>query len=1333
MQKKAVITTLSIMLATIVASVALVFIVGPMVSADSSGSKIVVLDRAEYFNIEQLDYDSELGYAPVQLYGLSGLGAKYLSQFFDGVDGYSFEEIHIVVPEGVTRIKGWDDAEYCAFDYWSGDYNVSIPDCHQYITSIVLPRSLKELYSGAVYHCSIKYIVIPNSVTYIDSCAFITGNFTMYCECSEEYAVGHWDSGWGNYCDAEVVWNAVVDNHGLVYQLIDSGTYQGTYAVIDYIDNDAEVTIPSSYNGIPVKAIWGDPFYENEIVTSMAISDGIEYIESWTFYACPNLESIYVPSSVTFIGDDAFRMCDNATIYFEVASPLNSWDPCWDEEFIGNCVWNYRTKFNVTFDSNGGSLVDNQIVNRNGTVNEPTAPTKDGYAFINWLLNGVVYDFSTPVTTDVALTAEWKYVYTVRFTYNGDWDVYDYQFYQELEVLDGECIDVNDVPIPDDCEAADFLYWVDGHGVEFDFENTPITENLDLCAEWEYKYYTISFYEPDQTTLIEDQTIRKGDLATEPSWNVDERLSRVLGDFRGWCIPTTNNDYWDCNSTTLLPSWWSGDSISVYAEYENSLTEYLIQFSWDDDWDGCHEIYPSSGFDDDYYYAYEGETFRDVFDYYGLDYEPDPNEPECRFGGWFVDYSYGLNFDDLVGGDTTIFCEWILYHPVYLNDENGNVLYEFEWVEDRKLADIMYDELGYIPDGPEKEGYTFMYWCNEMGYNSDAIYNDDLWDYDLYPCYEPDEITVYFDSCEGWLTDGDDCWYGYWGDTISGLPTVEFEGGDFIGWFVDLDDDQPFDFRTPIESYDLTLYAKYEYYEYTVEFNSNGGSDVPSQTVKWGDVMEWPEDPVLEGYTLFYWRDDKGNVWFPHDEGYYVCGSVAFTAEWEINFYYVTFEPLNGGDDVTHDVEHGDTITEPTIEYEGHMFLGWFRDLQDTTAFDFDTPITSDLTLYAKWEINTYWVTFNSCGGENVPSQQIEYLGKAIAPSTTYTGHTLDGWYVDANYSAKFDFDTEITESRTLYAKWTINQYTVTFSSNGSVVTTQTVNHGGKASRPTTDPTCEGYTFQGWYLNNEEYNFNTEVTGSITLTAQWQLKTYTITFNSNQGSAIDSQTVNHGGKVSMPTPDPIREGYTFQGWHLNGNSYDFINTVVTGNLTLVASWKLNTYTVTFNPDNSTAETTATVNYNTKVSRPTNPVREGYTFQGWFINNTEYDFETPVTTNITLKAVWTIKTYTITFNCQDGSAVTTQIVNYGEKVLLPTTPVRDGYTFLGWYFNDTEYDFETVITEDKTLTAHWEIIPAKSEEKNNVGLIAGIAGGSVAALGSLASILGVMFARKRRNK
>ncbi|MDE7100249.1 MAG: InlB B-repeat-containing protein, partial [Anaeroplasmataceae bacterium] len=189
----------------------------------------------------------------------------------------------------------------------------------------------------------------------------------------------------------------------------------------------------------------------------------------------------------------------------------------------------------------------------------------------------------------------------------------------------------------------------------------------------------------------------------------------------------------------------------------------------------------------------------------------------------------------------------------------------------------------------------------------------------------------------------------------------------------------------------------------------------------------------------------------------------------------------------------------------------------------------------------------------------------------TQTGYNFIGWYTESE--EKFDFNKEIiTENIILYAKWTKKEspahggYMIIFDSNdGSYVSSQVIMQGSKVMKPT-NPTKAGYTFEGWYKDSSLdtiWNFNKDiVTEPMILYAKWietiepTIEQFTITFNSNEGSAIESQTIMKGNKVTKPE-NPLKEGYIFEGWYQDSDlntPWDFEEDLITDSTTLYASW-----------------------------------------------------------------------------------------------------------------------------------------------------------------------------------
>ena len=180
----------------------------------------------------------------------------------------------------------------------------------------------------------------------------------------------------------------------------------------------------------------------------------------------------------------------------------------------------------------------------------------------------------------------------------------------------------------------------------------------------------------------------------------------------------------------------------------------------------------------------------------------------------------------------------------------------------------------------------------------------------------------------------------------------------------------------------------------------------------------------------------------------------------------------------------------------------------------------------------------------------------------------------------------------------------------GGTYATQIVQAGEKAIEPDV-PSRQGYQFTDWYLDDTKYDFDTAVTGDMTLTAKWTANSYTIAFDTNGGSDIDPITQDYGTVITAPEA-PTREGYTFIGW-----DKEIPTTMPAENMTVTAQWKINRYTITFDTAGGSEIAPITQDYGTNITAPADPTREGYTFIGW-------DKEIPTTMpaeNITLKAKW----------------------------------------------------------------------------------------------------------------
>gem|GEM_PF-880224 len=402
--------------------------------------------------------------------------------------------------------------------------------------------------------------------------------------------------------------------------------------------------------------------------------------------------------------------------------------------------------------------------------------------------------------------------------------------------------------------------------------------------------------------------------------------------------------------------------------------------------------------------------------------------------------------------------------------------------------------------------------------------------------------------------------------------------------------------------------------------------------------------------------------------------------------YTVTFNldgkgTRTGGGALIQTIAHGAAATAPTVAAStGWVFTGWDK------AF---SNITGNLTVNAQYTAQSYTVTFNldnkgtrTGGGALV--QTIAHGAAATAPTVAAgTGWVFTGWDKAFN---------NITGNLTVNAQYTVQTYTVTFNLDNKGTRTgggaliQTIAHGAAATAPTVAAST-GWVFTGW-----DKAFN-NITGNLTVNAQYTAQTYTVTFNlDNKGTRTGGgaliQTIAHGAAATAPTV-AASTGWVFTGWDKAFNN-------ITGNLTVNAQYTAQTYTVTFNLDNKGTRTgggalVQTIAHGAAAIAPTVAAGTGWVFTGWdkAFNN--------ITGNLTVNAQYTAQTYTLNITSASGSVikrvngVITTATSFAHGTVVSLTAVADtGYTFGNWSGSVTGTANPISITMDgnKSVTANY---------------------------------------------
>ena len=453
-----------------------------------------------------------------------------------------------------------------------------------------------------------------------------------------------------------------------------------------------------------------------------------------------------------------------------------------------------------------------------------------------------------------------------------------------------------------------------------------------------------------------------------------------------------------------------------------------------------------------------------------------------------------------------------------------------------------------------------------------------------------------------------------------------------------------------------------------------GSSDAIHIIVKTGSAFTAPASdgmtrPDGDTGSYFMWLDGNGNSYEPG--GSVPADVTELTAQWTAPTYAVTLN-TNGGTINSGNVTgytYGVGATLPAADdmtYTGHTFKGWYdnENLTGSPVTAIGGAETGNKEYWAKWEINQYTITFDTNGGNEIDSITLDYGTEITAPDNpTRKGYTFKGWDKEIP-------ETMPAENITVKAQWEINHYTITFDTNGgSEIAPITQDYGTEITAPD-NPTRKGYTFKGWDKEIPE----TMPADNITVKAQWEINQYTITFDTNGGSEIAPITQDYGTEITAPDK-PTRKGYTFKGW-----DKEIPETMPAENMTVKAQWEINQYTIAFDTNGGSEIAPITQDYGTEITTPDNPTRKGYTFKGW-------DKEIPETMpaeNITVKAQWEINKYTITFDTNGGSEIAPITQDYGTEITAPDNPARKGYTFRDW---DKEIP-ETMPAENLTITARW---------------------------------------------
>lgn len=349
-----------------------------------------------------------------------------------------------------------------------------------------------------------------------------------------------------------------------------------------------------------------------------------------------------------------------------------------------------------------------------------------------------------------------------------------------------------------------------------------------------------------------------------------------------------------------------------------------------------------------------------------------------------------------------------------------------------------------------------------------------------------------------------------------------------------------------------------------------------------------------------------------------------------------------------------------------------------------------DVIIKAKWNINKYKYTINNYIEELNGTYSLKETIKLSADYNTVVNTLIksyEGFTNPLNEELKIS-DNE--ETNVINNKYSRNKYMLTINPNGGLYDDNLTKELKYEEEILLDnPIKNGYTFDSW-----DNNLSKMTAKDLTVNAKYSANKYNVSLNSAGGNTLDNIVVTYDnayGNIQKPT----RTGYTFLGWYLDNNKITKDTIVTTSSdHQLKAKWEINHYVLSIDDNDSITnmENEYNVDYGKSIDLKT-PVKIGYDFTGWNINgnaNIENN-KIYVYDNTTIKAMFNIKKYTISFNSNGGNSVSNKTIDYDGTYGTLEEPTRKGYTFLGWYLNNNKVSNITqIINEDHELLAKWEI-------------------------------------------
>lgn len=624
-----------------------------------------------------------------------------------------------------------------------------------------------------------------------------------------------------------------------------------------------------------------------------------------------------------------------------------------------------------------------------------------------------------------------------------------------------------------------------------------------------------------------------------------------------------------------------------------------------------------------------------------------------------------------------------------------------------------------------RSGYSFMGWSTSA--TGAKMYNDQQsvanlaasGTTKLYAVWEANKYNVVFNSNGGSGSLSTQT-ITYDVETKLSKNTMTRTGYTFEGWATSTTGAKVYNDEAPVKnlatSGSTTLYAVWKANNYTIAYNANGGTGTMTNL-----AMSYDSQKALTkssfsrtGYTFDGWSSTPTGAKEFSDQqmvkNLVTSGTKTLYAVWKANNYTIAFNANTGSgimSNLTMVYDTEKSLTKNTFTKPGYTFSGWASTATGAKEFNDQANVknlvsSGTKTLYALWQPNNYSIVFNANGGTgNIPDLSMIYDVEKTLTKNTFNkvGYTFDGWSSTPTGNKEYNDEASVKNlttsgTKTLYAVWSANPYTIEFNANGGTGTMANQSHVYDRSKALSKNTFTkaGYSLSGWSTSptgnkvyaDEAVVKNLATSGTTTLYAVWDVNTYNIVFDANGGSGeMVNQTMTYDLAANLDKSTFTRTGYTFEGWAISAtgdkvysDEAEVKNLVTSGETTLYAVWKAKPFTVRFNGNGGVGSMSdQPMVYDTSVNLAKNTfTRDGYRFIGWSKQNgpvlySDEQLVLNITTgeNIELYANWERVAYNIVYNANGGTGVMpNQAMNYGTPQALATNMfTREGYRFVGW--------------------------------------------------------------------